>query len=254
MFGDDRQLGPVVVGHDAADASAASIFEHLRESGEPTLLDETFRLNEPLCRFPSRAFYGGRLRPAAPAASRRLALGGSSPAELRAVIDEPEGPVLVRIDHVGYRSVCPPERDAAVEIAAELLGRRGLPARELAIVAPFRIQNAEIARELARRLGGEAELPTIDTVERVQGQEREVVIVSMTCSDPDALRDEGRFLFSPHRLNVSLTRARTRLVVLASRRLLDAWPRDLAGLQQVDVFHRLFAELPQVDWSGRYDS
>jgi DNA replication ATP-dependent helicase Dna2 len=252
MVGDDGQLGPVIVGRHVDEEPCASIFTHARGVTEPLLLDETHRLNDALCRFPSHCFYGGRLRPAPHAAERRLALRGSSPAELAQVIDEPEGPVLVRIDHEAQRSECPQERDAAVEIASELLERRGLSPAELAIISPFRRQNQAIERALAKKLGSGAELPVIDTVERMQGQERDVVIVSLACSDPDALRRDTSFVFSLNRLNVSLTRARRRLIVLASRRLLETMPTDFDGLCRLEVFHRLFRELPTVDWSARF--
>ncbi len=262
FFGDDRQLGPVVVGeHDDAEV-LGSIFSWLRPCAEPTLLDETFRMNEAVCAFPSRAFYGGRLRPAAPAAVRRLVL--SSPGDAvadanrldAAAVDElldPEtGPVIVRIDHEGYHQVCAPEVLAVADIAEHLLVARGLPADELAIVAPFRVQNREIARELRRRLPPGARLPVVDTVERVQGQEREVVIASLTCSDPDALRRRTEFFFSPNRLCVTLTRARTKLIVVGSRHLLRTLPHDHEGLRRLDLFFRMFAELPQLEWTARY--
>ncbi len=159
--------------------------------------------------------------------------------------------MLVILAHEGYQRHCPPEVRAATDLAEDLL-RRGLPAHELAVVSPFRVQNREIERELRRRLAPGAALPVVDTVERIQGQEREAVIVSLACSDPDALRRDASFFFSANRLNVTLTRARTKLVVIGSPRMLATYPRTHAGLAQVDLFHRLFQELPRVDWTARY--
>lgn len=245
LFGDDQQLGPVLaLDHDG---EGDSLFAWLRASAPPTMLTATHRMNEALCAFPSAAFYGGRLRPARAAADRRFTLGGASEGVLASILDAPLGPVLVEIAHEGHRIACPPERDAAVAIAHAML-TRGLSPHDLAIVAPFRLQNLEIARALSERLGPGAAMPVVDTVERIQGQEREAVIVSLTCSDPDALRRDTRFFFSPNRLNVSLTRARTRLIVLASPALLATIPHDLAGLARLDVFHRMFAHFPRVAW------
>jgi DNA replication ATP-dependent helicase Dna2 len=251
FFGDDCQLGPVIVGEHDDDLGSRSVFTHLRGAVEPALLDETHRMNGAVCAFPSAAFYGGRLRPSA-AAAPRIFPHRDSDGPFAPVLDPAAGAVLVRIDHEGYHTHCPHEVRAAADIAVELLERHGLDPGDLAIVAPFRVQSREIARELRRRLGASARLPVVDTVERVQGQEREAVIVSLTCSDPDALRDRTEFFFSPNRLCVTLTRSRTKLIVLASRHLLRTFPRDHEGLRRLDVFHRMFRELPQVDWTARY--
>ncbi|MCU0253407.1 MAG: ATP-binding protein [Acidobacteria bacterium] len=250
FFGDDRQLGPVVVG-DPDPALAPSIFAHLRAGATPVLLDETFRMNDVLARFPSTQFYEGRLRPTEEARGRRLALPAAGDGALDAVLGPEPPAILVTLAHEGYQRHCPLEARVACDLAESLL-KRGLPAHELAVVSPFRVQNREIERELRRRFGPGARLPVIDTVERVQGQEREAVILSLACSDPDALRRDASFFFSSQRLNVTLTRARTKLIVIGSPRMLATYPRTHAGLVQVDLFHRLFQELPRVDWSARY--
>jgi DNA replication ATP-dependent helicase Dna2 len=93
----------------------------------------------------------------------------------------------------------------------------------------------------------------VDTVERIQGQEREAVIVSLTASDPEYLAGEqAAFFFSPNRLNVTLTRARTKLVIFASGHLFRAMPASFEDLRNADLFRRLYAELPRVDLSPSY--
>lgn len=250
LFGDDRQLGPVVTGeHDGT--LAPSIFAHLRGAVPPVMLEETWRMSDAICAFPSSQFYGGRLVPAEGVGARRLAL----PRPGDPLFDPALGPeppaLLISIDHEGYQTLCLPEVRAAADLAGELLNR-GLEPRDLAVVSPFRVQNREIQRELARRLPPGSALPVIDTVERIQGQEREAVIVSLACSDPDALRRDASFFFSANRLNVTLTRARTKLVVIGSPHVLRTYPRSHEGLAQVDLFHRLFQELPRLDWTERY--
>ncbi|MDQ7086465.1 MAG: AAA domain-containing protein [Acidobacteriota bacterium] len=242
LFGDDRQLGPVTLA-EHGDLARRSLFEHLRPLAPPVMLDRTHRLNSAICSFPSQAFYGGRLEPTAAAARRTL------PTRPGGRYDEVLAPdpaaLVVPMDHEGYRSHCPPEADLAAALVEELLVHHELPAEEVAVISPFRRQNREILRRLRHRLGSEADLPVVDTVERIQGQEREAVIVSLACSDPGALRHDARFFFSPRRLCVSLTRARTKTIVLASPHLLDALPRSLEALLDFGLFCRLLAEWPR---------
>jgi superfamily I DNA and/or RNA helicase len=56
-------------------------------------------------------------------------------------------------------------------------------------------------------------------VERFQGQEREVVIYSFATSDMSFAEKLGGFLFQEQRLNVAVTRARTKVILLHSREL-----------------------------------
>ena len=66
----------------------------------------------------------------------------------------------------------------------------------------------------------------IDTVERIQGQERDAVIVSLTASDVEHIKAEKNFLMMPNRMNVSFTRPRTKLIVVGSKRLFQMIPVD----------------------------
>ena len=72
-------------------------------------------------------------------------------------------------------------------------------------------------------------MPVIDTVERLQGVERDVVLFSVTSSDPDAL--DSPFLNHPNRFNVAITRARHKLVVVGSQAFFTQVPHTDAGLQ-----------------------
>ena len=66
----------------------------------------------------------------------------------------------------------------------------------------------------------------IDTVERIQGQERDVVVVSLTASDEEHIKAEKEFLMMPNRMNVSFTRPRTKLIVVGSKKLFRMIPAD----------------------------
>ena len=72
----------------------------------------------------------------------------------------------------------------------------------------------------------------VDTVERFQGQERDVIVASYALGDPDAIGDEDEFLMSLNRFNVMSSRARAKLIVLISREVVDHLSGDLDTLRE----------------------
>jgi superfamily II DNA/RNA helicase len=222
--GDVQQLPPVVLGPQPAEEDAVpsrSILAHLLEANGPSVrvrLNETYRLNRELCQLPSRLWYQGDLRPASANAGARLALPAVQQHDLVDAILAPERPVtLVLAEHATDHQRSPVEADIVATLAARLLVDYGVAAERLAIVAPHRAQNNAIAQRLAQLLaqrGAVTALPVIDTVERLQGAERDIMLFSVTTSDPDHL--DSAFLNNPNRFNVAITRARHKLVVVGS--------------------------------------
>lgn len=72
----------------------------------------------------------------------------------------------------------------------------------------------------------------VDTVERFQGQERDVIVASYALGDPDAIGDEDEFLMSLNRFNVMSSRARSKLIVLVSQEIVDHLSGDLETLRE----------------------
>jgi superfamily II DNA/RNA helicase/predicted RecB family nuclease len=239
--GDVMQLPPVIRGRQTAEGEALperSILAHLLDTyaaDAHVRLNETYRLNRELCALPSRLWYANDLQPAAGNAAARLVRPARShPDPIDAILD-PEQPVtLVLADHTTAEQQSAVEVEIITALAARLLGDEGFEAEQLAILAPHRAQNNAMSRRLRERLSPGAALPIIDTVERLQGAEREVILFSLTTSDPDHL--ESPFLNNPNRFNVAITRARHKLVVVGSRAFLTRVPRTEAGL----LAHRCF--------------
>jgi hypothetical protein len=81
----------------------------------------------------------------------------------------------------------------------------------------------------------------VDTVERFQGQQRDIIIGSFGLGDPDAIRDEDEFLYSLTRFNVMASRARVKLLAFATRSIIDHLSNDLDTLRESRLL-KVFAD------------
>ena len=233
--GDVMQLPPVIRGRQTVESEASperSILAHLLATYPAEAhvrLNETYRLNRELCALPSRLWYDNDLYAAAGNAEMRLSRPARlAPDYLDAILDPAHPVTLVLADHITDEQQSAAEVEIIAALATRLLRDDGLEAERLAILAPHRAQNNAIARRLSACLSPGAALPVIDTVERLQGAERDVILFSLTTSDPDHL--ESPFLNNPNRFNVAITRARCKLVVVGNRAFFTRAPRTEEGL------------------------
>ncbi|MFI5273045.1 MAG: AAA domain-containing protein [Ktedonobacterales bacterium] len=230
LVGDDRQLPPLVVSAEAAaQGLGGSLFSALLArwgAGAAVRLERQYRMHPVICRFPSTAFYDGRLSADGAALHARLDLT-RAPDDRHAAALAPEHP-LVLVDVPGAHEPRRKVSDAQARAVAELalaLRAAGLAAEEIGVIAPYRAQVAAIRRRLAQQ--GETAL-AVDTVDRFQGAERQAIIFSFggrTTVAASSGRGErngdvasiGRhpdFLAEPRRLNVALTRAQRKLILV----------------------------------------
>ncbi|MCA8963394.1 MAG: AAA family ATPase [Planctomycetes bacterium] len=250
FFGDHRQLPPVVTTSHADPEVAVSIFELLHRHYGSHLLDTTYRMNRGVCSVVSETFYEGRVHAAEVAAARVM------PFNAGGRFDEvlaPQVPVVwLRVDHrqPGQRSS--EEANAIAELVDELVRRHGVAPKDIAVIAPFRAQVRLLRSSIEQRSLPHGEDLVVDTVERIQGQEREVVVVSLTAGDPHASRGRGAFHLSLNRLNVALSRARTKAVLVASAHAFSALPHDPEGLRMASRCKELRDRLPSVDLTRLY--
>jgi DNA replication ATP-dependent helicase Dna2 len=229
FIGDENQLPPVTVFSDP-EAAQKSIFAFLAGRGNETMLNITYRLNEALTVWPSRTFYRNELKSSQDAGPRRLQL--SDETTLWDFVLTPESPaVFLDLCHKNTTVRSRIEAETVVELVLSLL-IRGVAPEEIGVVVPYRAQS-RLIRSLVRRNIGEDVLRylVVDTVERMQGQEREVVLVSFATASPKFAAQVADFLFQPQRLNVAVTRPRTKLILVGSHQMLDAdqYDADQAG-------------------------
>jgi hypothetical protein len=126
------------------------------------------------------------------------------------------------------------EQELITPVLEALADPRGLnlgPKHGLGVVVPHRAQRAALREEvpclsqLDSRTGAVA-ISAVDTVERFQGDEREVILVSATESDREYLLAAGEFLLDPRRLTVALSRAKHKMVLVASRSVFTLFSAD----------------------------
>ncbi len=246
LCGDQMQLGQPVQGAHPGE-SGLSILEYLLQ-GKATIppdmgvfLGTTWRLHPEICGFLSDAVYDGRLHAAPHTAKRRVCV----PKSATRIITQEAGLIFVPVIHAGNTQGSDEEVQTICTIVAELLGRdltdtSGQRVRQLALsdilcVAPYNMQ----VRKLQAALGPKARVGSVD---KFQGQEAPVVILSMCASQGDTSPRGIDFLFHKNRLNVALSRAQSLAVVVASPALARTRCQSLAQMEQVNLFCRVMEE------------
>jgi DNA replication ATP-dependent helicase Dna2 len=244
LAGDDRQLPPILHGRYPRDETLfGSAFTHFADRFGRHALRESRRMNRALVRWPRRLFYPGFV---SMEAERRLAFDAGA-VDLSDPLDALLWDAFLRPDdavvlatYAGVRATARNAFEAGLVARIARLARAGmidpatgqrftaeaLRSRGLAVISPHRAQNSAILGELTAGGWPRDELPVVDTVERMQGNERELILVSYAVADPEYVEREAEFLLNPNRFNVSITRPRAKLVVFVSDDVLRAVPAD----------------------------
>jgi len=257
FVGDHMQLGPIVVGNHSDKEMQKSIFEYLydRYPDISTMLDESFRMNEWINEFPSRHFYHGVLKPHESALGRKLQI--KSGGDYQTIIDPDKPVVFVDTGHEGFMQSSKEEANLSAGVLVELIDRHGIKPSNIAVIASHRVQVRTITDEtfkLAEKVMGKKRLDqvkgdlVIDTVERIQGQERDVIIISLAASDEDFILSEAAFLLMPNRFNVAITRPRKKLIIIGSKYFFRAKPLNEDKLCMINHFKKLYHHLKNKGW------
>ncbi len=195
LVGDHEQLPPV----SATDAP--SMFERLAEKhpDAAVTLRRQYRMAQRIQAFSSKEFYDGAVFPANADVARRSLGDIAEPSEKYA-----DSVTFVPVDGEQSNNVNRTEAETVERVHRDLVDS-GVSPDEIAVIAPFRAQVAEISRRLP-------EAAPVDTVDRFQGSSEEVVVVSFVASDDL----ESPVFDDPRRLNVALTRAKRSLVLVGN--------------------------------------
>jgi predicted DNA helicase len=222
MAGDHRQLQPTVLSEEASERGLPrSLFERLVDeygSGVRSLLTVQYRMHEKIMAFSNEQFYDGAMVSSPKVVDHTLDdLSSYHPESLRSALRRwlnPRPPVQW-IDttplpgseetHEGSHSSFNRTEVDVVSALLDTFESSGLRASDLAVIAPYKA-HVELLRD---RINDES--IEIDTVDGFQGREKEVVLISFVRSNSSGAIG---FLSDERRLNVSLTRARKKLILV----------------------------------------
>ncbi|HQY29831.1 MAG TPA: DEAD/DEAH box helicase, partial [Thermomicrobiales bacterium] len=262
VVGDHRQMPPIVHTIDPDDPTLAidpfpvyrSLFDLIRIRDDDAIasikFSRSFRIHRDVAEFLRRAIYSKD--DIALHSLRRDILGGptSSDTDLGvAIAASPCAIVLVCHNEASSQQKNPLEIDIALS-AIKAISALDSEA-SIGIVVPHRAQRAALRELILHETGDQRLVERVDTVERFQGDERDVIIFSATESDPIYLQAAGGFLFDPRRFNVAISRAKRKLIVVASRELFAAIPKDIAEFENAEIWQMLHQDIcTEPIWQG----
>lgn len=246
MAGDHCQLPPTVVSQQAANERFnVSLLERLIEHHGDNIarrLNVQYRMHQAIMDFSSSEFYEGALIADSAVVGHRLCdLPSVSSNQLT---DEPI--LFIDTAGAGYDEQTEPDGESRLNPReAELVGARvealidaGVSPSDIAVITPYAAQ----VRLLRDQLLDEYANLEIDTVDGFQGREKEAIVISLVRSNSNG---EIGFLGDVRRMNVALTRARRKLVVIGDSATIGGHPfyaRLLEYFELLGVYHTVWEE------------
>ncbi len=239
LLGDPQQLPQVSQGThpEPVDGSALGwlVEDHRTLPAERGyFLDRTHRMHPAVCAPVSALSYEGRLQPYTEVTAARR-LDGYSP-----------GLQVLRVPHEGNATESPEEAEAIVDLIHALVGMdwtadggtRPLRSNDVLVLAPYNAQVVLLRRQLAGAGLGEVRVGTVD---KFQGAEAPVAIISMTASSVADIPRGIPFLLNRNRLNVAISRAQYAAVIVRADALTEYLPAAPNGLVELGAFLALTA-------------
>ena len=227
LAGDHCQLPPTVKCYEAMKGGLGrTLMERIASQRQEvvTLLRMQYRMHEDIMRFSSDWFYHN-LMEAAPQVKHRSILDLDLPMTW---IQTPEAPSSASEGATGTSISNASEAHLtmlALQAYFELIGKERVMEERLdvGIISPYRAQ-VQLLRSLLRKqefFKPFRRLITVNTVDGFQGQERDIIVISLVRSNDEGLIG---FLRDLRRMNVAITRARMKVIILGDRNTLTRHP------------------------------
>ncbi len=250
LAGDHCQLPPTVVSTEATkEGFGLSLQERLiKRFGEKNIsrrLTVQYRMHAAIMQFSSQEFYNGELT-APPDVSAHLLCDlpdvqrvplTESPIDF---IDTAGASYSEELEPDGESRRNPEEAALVVRKVSALIGAGLLP-DQIAVISPYAAQVRLLREKLAA--ASDADGVEVDTVDGFQGREQEVVIISLVRSNNSG---EIGFLGDTRRMNVALTRARRKLIVIGDSATIGGHPfygRLLEYFEHTSSYHTVWEEI-----------
>ncbi|CAD5215691.1 unnamed protein product [Bursaphelenchus xylophilus] len=246
MVGDINQLCPLVVNERAGyEGMELSLMERLLRYhdyvGEHTAtLSKQYRMNKMICSLSSNMFYEGKLVCANKTVSEKVlevlstenneninpevVMGLVSPKLEDSVLfidtySQSYGSEFAANAAVGSRSRFNPGEASYVIRICSFLMESGLPSDEIGIASPYKGQIEYLLKKLSQRFPENA--PECSTIDRYQGRDKSVMILSLVDGGPEGSSQSPDLLSDRKRLNVALTRAKKKLILVGCKETLS---------------------------------
>lgn len=250
LAGDHKQLPPYYSEEQSdEEAMEASLFEHLMGiyKGEASsMLRCQYRMHQAIAEFPNETFYEGKLSHGEE--NRDRTLGSFEPFEaIHVKGEEQQTPTHSYYNELEAKAV-------ARQVANLLFG--GIQPSRIGVITPYASQIGKIRGRLQdlTQLDENVEEVKVATVDSFQGGEKDAIIVSFVRSNSEGF--SGFLTFpneGPRRLNVALTRAKRRLVLVGNwEALTTRAPNRAADESAVQVYQSLYSHLQERDLISQF--
>ncbi|MFN8494762.1 MAG: AAA domain-containing protein [Caldilineaceae bacterium] len=247
LAGDHWQLPPTIVSPQAAsEGLGVSLLARLMQP-EPAALSRQLivqhRMHQQIMAFSSQTFYAGTLLAHATVQTHLLCdllnVQATPLTETPVHFIDTAGADYQEMQEADGESRYNPGEAGLVQRKVMELRETGVPATAITVIAPYAAQVRLLREELAAQLEQGVEIGSIDSF---QGRENEAVLISLVRSNQDG---EIGFLTDTRRMNVALTRARRKLILIGDSATIGGDPfyaNLLAYFDQIGAYHTVWEE------------
>lgn len=237
LMGDQMQLEQPTQGQHP-EGAGQSVLETLLNGynvvpeDRGIFLETTYRMHPSVCQPVSKMIYDGKLYSASGTENQKVILPNPM------LIQKPHGVLTINVEHENNRQSSLEEVQIIEQLLSELktgsfTNKSGqivpITNNEILIIAPYNMQ----VNLLKKHFGAHYRIGTID---KFQGQEAPVVIISMAVSNPEEAPRGIDFIFDLNRLNVAVSRAKALALIVSNPHLKNSPVNHVIQMKKLSVF------------------